>query len=65
MSGGPKLKFTIESDYRLTAPSALLAHDRTSGHLAMVVPPGSFDADTAEAVVAMLDRALSGLVVVD
>ena len=59
------MNFTISSDYRLTNPSAVPAHDRLARHVAIAVPPGTIDIDTAEAVCALLGAASSGLVVAD
>ena len=59
------MNFTIPSDYRLTNPSAVPAHDRLVGHVAMAVPRGTIDMDTAEAAGALLGAASSGLVVAD
>jgi hypothetical protein len=59
------VNFTSSSDYRLTKPCAAPAHDRLTGHVAIAVPPGTIDIDTAEAVCALLGAASSGLVVAD
>jgi hypothetical protein len=56
---------TIPSDYRLTNPSAVPAHDRLVRHVTIAVPPCTIDLDTAEAVCALLGAASSGLVVAD
>ena len=59
------MNFTSSSDYRLTKPSAVPAHDRLVGLVAIAVPRGTIDIDTAEAVCALLGAASSGLVVAD
>ena len=59
------MNVTISRDYRLTNPSGVPAHDHLVGHVAIAVPPGTIDIDTAEAVCALLGAASSGLVVAD